>query len=1071
MKRLWFFLLAAVLLSLWQPAWAQELDQYGNSKPWMRLWWFYRLRMDASGNIPANAWLKAWQEARNIPLYALPGLSPQSMVWEFFGPDTANVAGYSTGESWLARVNAILVHPTNPNILYIGVAKGGVWKSTDSGNTWVNLTDELPSQYVGCLAMDPRNPNILYLGTGEEYFGTNALGGIGIYRSTDGGNTWTLYGSSTFAGARINEIVIDPGNPQKWIVSSDRGIYVSTDGGSSFIRQLEGRASALRMHPTNPQRLWAALGPAGFRSGVYSSTDGGTTWTRITALPIERTLGRIKLDICRSNPDVLYVVFGNDETDRIHSVWRTTNGGTTWTRLTNAPAGSGQQWYNLVMRVDPADPNVAYVGEIELFRTTDGGIKWTRINGALPNGHVDQHALAFHPTDTRRIYIGCDGGLFYSPDRGNTRIPLNTGRGTMEYYAFDVHPTDPSRLIAGAQDNGKQVRSTTNTYRITGGADGMQIAYKRTAPNIVLGGIQYGHIDRSTNGGDTWTGVFSPPAGERFTWEAPIVNDSLTPNRFYTGTQFLYRSTDDGQTWSRVSSQDLGNGGAISAIAVAPSDSNVIYTGSVTGAVYVTENGGSTWTDRSPSRLNSSWDGIVESIAIRPGSPRIAWLNFAGFRATKVMSTTDYGASWEDRTLNLPDTSVNHLALNPRNPDMVFAATDTGVFVLRGSSWYRLGIGLPNTPCTKLRVSGNYLYVSTYGRGIWRIDLPEAGFIPTEIRLNPSAITAQIDAIARIEAQLREVSGSGLAGKRLRFFVNNFLVGTVVTNSSGVAVYDYRVPNSAIHGQRYPVRVEWEGDTTAVAAVAEGTIDVTRIRTRIVVRDHTGRWGENIHLSATLNREDDGRALRGLPVRFSVNRIDVGTATTDSTGRATVPYFVRFIGARELEAQFNGDVRHVYATGRATLYGNAPILRGTVNLGDYHGPLTLSAELHLVDRQDPSKYQQIPIPRLDTKGGFEIEAPIYGDVRAMVKVSHWLRQSLNLKIEDITTATWNLVNGDVDEDNEISLFDFGKLVAAFGTGPKDPGWNPNADLDGDEEVSLFDFGILVRNFGMVGDEP
>ncbi|MCS7308965.1 MAG: hypothetical protein NZ741_01970 [Armatimonadetes bacterium] len=1078
MKRFVLAMLAALLLS--GAVWAQELDQYGNSKPWMRLWWFYSQRMDANGNIPVNAWLRAWEEAQNIPIYTPLGLTPQSMTWEFFGPDTANVAWATTGESWLARVNSILVHPTNPNILYIGVAKGGVWRSNDGGSTWVNLTDQLPTQYVGCLAMDPVDPNIIYLGTGEEYFAVYTLGGVGIYRSTDGGNTWTLYGNSVFAGGRINEIVIDPSNRNRWFVSTDTGIWVTTNGGSTFTQRLAGVASALRMHPTNPNRLWAAIGwPWGSsRNGVYFSTDGGNTWTRYSALPLGTTVGRIELDVCRANPNVLYVVFGmpgsQSPNDRLHSVWRTTDGGATWTQLTNAPTGSGQQWYNLVMRVDPNDPNVAYLGEIELWRTTDGGNTWTRINGAVPNGHVDQHALAFHPTDTRRIYIGCDGGLFFSTNRGDTRTPLNTGRGTMEYYGFDVHPTDPSRLAAGAQDNGKQVRSTTNTYRITRGADGMQIAYKRTNPSIVLGGIQRGIVDRSTNGGDSWTTVFSPPSGERTLWEAPIVNDAATPNRFYTATQFLYRSTNDGQTWSRVSDVDLTNGaGAVSAIAVAPSNSNVIYTGSSEGVVYVSTDGGSTWTHRSPSRINSGWTGYIHSIAIAPDRPEIAWVSFTGARTTKVVRTTDYGISWSDFTFNLPSTtSVNYLLLNPRQPSMVFAATDTGVFVLRGTTWYRLGIGLPGTPCTMLRVSGNYLYVSTYGRGIWRVDLPEAAFAETEIRLNPSNIPGQIDGIARIEAQLRDVlTGAGVAGKPLRFFVDNALVATVSTNASGVAVHNYRVPSTATAGQRYPVRVVWEGDPTADAAVAEGTITVERIRTRTVASDVSGRWGQQVSLRATVTREDDGRPLQGVSVDFSVGGTWIGSSLTSSTGVALLSYRLNAIGGQRLLAQAGwNDQRHGYSWDEAWVSVTYPVVEGLVRLQDWTGALSQPAVLDIIDRNDPQKYQRFHL-QLDTKGGFRVETPIFGKVRASVKVSHWLRQTLLLNVEDVTKVEWKLINGDVDEDNEISLLDFGYLVAAFGTTPNDNGWFANADLDGDKEVSLLDFGILLRNFGLVGDEP
>ncbi len=1064
MKRLFF------LLALWTVlapfAGAQELDPWGMPKPWKRLEWFYSRRAFPDNDVPAGAWLRAYEQAQQLPLYQGEGLSGQALSWEFFGPG-------STSQNWLARVNAIAIHPTDPNTIYIGVSKGGVWKSTNRGSTWTNLTDFLAAQYVGCLAIDPADPNTIYLGTGEEYYAGNTLGGVGIYKSTDGGNSWTLVGSSTFSGQRINEIVIDPNNRNKWIVSTDAGIYVTTNGGSSFSRTLTGVASALRMHPTNPNILWAALGDiwGSSSNGVYVSTNGGSTWTRYNALPLGTSVGRIELDVCRSNPNVIYVVFGQTlfSGARIHSVWKTTTGGSSWTQLTNAPAGSGQSWYDLVMRVDPSDPNIAYVGEVELYRTTDGGNSWTKINGSgLSTAHVDQHALEFDPTDPSKIFIGCDGGLFYSANRGTNRTALNTGRGTMEYYAFDVHPTNASRLVAGAQDNGTQVRSTSNNYAITLGGDGFWAAYKRSDPNTVLGEVYYAIVYRSTNGGSSWSAVFNGSGDPRSPWSAPLVNDPNNASTFYVGTIYLYRSTNSGVSWSRISGDLTRGSGTLSVIAIAPSNSNVIYTGSDDGAVYVSTDGGSTWTARYSGLPTRSVGGI----AVHPSNPSTVYLGLQGFGSGHVYRSTNYGASWTNISGNLPDTPVNFLIVNPVAPSMLIAATDTGVFVTtdEGANWAKLGVGLPSTPCLHLRANATtgYLYVGTYGRGIWRMPLPSASFVTTRVLVDN--VSGTLGGSVNLTATLQRTGTlASISGKTLQFAVGGTPVGSAVTGSDGVATLAYTIPESFSTGTR-TISVTFEGDSTANPSSGTGNLSISRATPEIVLGNVTARRGQTVSLEAVLRRQDNASPISGRLITFKVAGTTVGSASTDSSGRASVPYTVPLnatLGSKVLRAEFAGDSVYMATSRDASLDVLKVLLQGRVALGDFGGTISgLPVRLNVVQGSNSENLSAA----LDGSGRFSVETALAGTGSVAVKVTHWLRQRVSASLSGEVSLAWSLVNGDVDDDNEVTLFDFGQLVAAFGSMPGDSAWNPNADLDGDEEVTLFDFGILVRNFGMLGDD-
>jgi len=1057
MKRL--LLLLALWIGLSCVAAAQEQDAWGLSKPWRRFEWFYGLRAFPFNDVPAGAWLRAYEQAQQMPIYQGEGLQAQALNWEFYGPN-------STRQNWLARVNAIAVHPTNRNIIYIGVAQGGVWRSDDGGNTWRNLTDSLAAQYVGCLTIDPNAPDTIYLGTGEEYFAGRTLGGVGVYRSTDGGNTWRLFGRSVFSGRRINEIVIDPTNRNKWILSTDEGIYITTDGGSTFTRTLSETVSALRIHPTNSNILWAARGSVGGHpsNGVYRSTDGGSTWTLIGALPNGTNIGRVELDICRSNPNVVWVIFSHrfvpGVSDGIHSVWKTTDGGAQWTQVTTLTDRSWQTWYNLVMRVDPNNPNIAYAGAIALWRTTDGGQTWTKINPQDTVGHVDQHALAFDPSDSARIYIGCDGGLFYSPDRGTTLQPRNWGRGTMEFYAFDVHPTDANQLLAGAQDNGTQLRTGSLTFDVTLGADGMWAAYKRTDPNIALGQQQQAAVWRSTDGGRTWRLVLNASGDHQGLWCAPLVNDTRTPSRFYLGTNFLYRSTDDGQNWSRISG-DLTDGGVLNVIAVAPSDSNVIYTGSTDGAVFVTTDGGTTWTRRTDGLPRRAIGGL----AVDPNNAGVVYVGLGGFGTPHVYRSTDFGRTWTDISGNLPDTPVNFLLVNPIAPNMLIAATDTGVFVTTdlGANWARLGLGLPSTPCLHLRANATtgHLYVGTYGRGIWRMPLPTSTFVTTRIEV--PWIFGQLGGTVELRATLQRTdSGAGIAGKRLQFAVDRTTVGTAVTDSGGAATLAYTVPLDMPLGLR-AITVTFDGDTDYNPSSNTGPFSVMRARTAVVIQDHHVPYNETVSLRARLLREDDGRPISGKTLRFSVAGTEVGIATTDASGEAVLPYRAPF-GEYVISARFPGDSVYESSTGNATLRGYVEV-EAIVDLRDYVGPvMNLPADV-VIDRD--GKLERLK-EVLDGKGAFRLR--LAGSADLLVKVSHWLRQRVHVKLPGTQQVPFSLINGDVDEDNEVTLFDFGMLVSAFGSAPNDKNWNLNADLDGDEEVTLFDFGILVKNFGKMGDE-
>ena len=495
------------------------------------------------------------------------------------------------------------------------------------------------------------------------------------------------------------------------------------------------------MHPTNSQILYAALGfPFGVNAsnGVYKSINGGVNWTKLAGgLPASNVMGRIELDIHKANPNIVYVAVGNLPSlgYTLRYIGRTTDGGATWTSLPLPAIAGGSNrdtWYNFMVHADPISATTAYVGLVDLYRTTNagGGNTWTDIT---PD-HPDMHALEFDPNNAANIYLGQDAGLYHSTNQGTAWTKKNTGRATMEYYAFDVHPTDPLKLAAGAQDNSTHIRTGTNSFNVVIGGDGFWTAYKKSEPNIMLGEFQFGNMYRSTDGGVNWSPTFTVPNGS---WSTPIVNDPTTPARFYAGGPAVVRSVNDGVAWSTVS--PVLDGSGITRILVAPNNSDVVYAGTENGGFFATINalGATTWTNRTFGLPGAP----IGAIAVHPTNANIVAVGHTGNTANRVWRSTNGGVNWSNYTGNLPNTPVSGLVVNPVNTAQLLAATDVGVFLTSdGVTWARYGSGLPNTPCTHLvaNATTGYLTVSTYGRGMFRVLLPGINPVPILTSITPN---------------------------------------------------------------------------------------------------------------------------------------------------------------------------------------------------------------------------------------------------------------------------------------------------------------------------------------------
>jgi hypothetical protein len=667
--------------------------------------------------------------------------------WEFAGP--INVGG---------RVVDIEINPFNPNIIYAGFATGGVFKSTDMGGSWFPIFDSLNVLTIGDIAIDPVNTDILYVGTGEANGGHNNFPGGGVFKSTNAGITWDFLGLTNTTS--IGRIIIHPTNTDVIYLAAvgsyfspnpERGIYKSTDGGNSwnqslFISDSTGGIDIV-MDPNNPEFLFAAMwervrrpntshlfGPS---SGIYRSTNGGDSWEHLdpsTGLPNSsaQNIGRIGLAMSQSNSNITYAVYTNGSI--IIGLYKTTDFGDSWVNVDGDGELSGGvggfSWYFGQVRVSPNNPDMVYVLDVGFMRSTNGGSSWS----ISYQTHVDHHALAFHPNDSNWIIDGNDGGINISTNAG-----VNWGSHAFipatQFYEIGLDANNPEKLYGGTQDNGTNRTpdgGIDNWQHIFGG-DGFYVIVDHTNPNIIFAESQFGNLGKSTDGGNNWSSATNGiNGGEPTNWSTPVIMDPNNSEVLYYGTDRVYRTTNSAGNWGAISG-DLTDGipgtrlGTVTTIAVAPGNSDVIYAGTDDSHVWVTTDFGTSWNDISAA-LPTRW---VTRVVVDPVDENIIYVTFSGLKwrdpQPHVFRSSDMGATWSDISSNLPDAPVNAFAVDNNNQSVLYLGNDVGMYVSfnTGDSWEFLGEGLPIVTVGDIKIhpTANFLVAGTHGRSMYKIDL------------------------------------------------------------------------------------------------------------------------------------------------------------------------------------------------------------------------------------------------------------------------------------------------------------------------------------------------------------
>ena len=686
------------------------------------------------------------------------------------------------------RIADIEVDTNNPSVWYIAVGSGGVWKTQNAGITWKPVFDEQPVFSTGDVTIDPSNSNIIWVGTGENNGGRHVSFGDGVYKSLDGGETWENKGLNE--SEHISDIIVHPNDSNTvwvssqgplWTAGGERGLFKTTDGGDTWSNVLKTDewtgVTSLVIDSRNPDKLYAATWqrqrtlPAfvgtGPGSKIYTSDDGGISWQELTNGLPDSDMGKIGLAISKINPDVIYA--GIELNQRKGGVYRSADQGASWEKMSDEVGGGTGPHYYQELFSDPHRFDRIYMVSNYSKYSDDGGKTWTPFN--LKHKHVDDHAIAFHPTDKNFILVGSDGGVYESRDdmkkwRFMANLPLT------QFYKIAVDDSEPFyNVYGGTQDNSSQggPSRTTKEHGIKNNdwflilwGDGHQPATEPGNPDIVYGQWQRGNLARYHR--KTGEIVYIQPQtepgekAERYNWDAPILVSNHDPKRLYHASHRLWRSDDRGNSWRAISNDLTKNQNrlhmpvmgrtwsvdsgfdlyamsefnTIANIAESPLDPDLLYVGTDDGLIQVTSNGGKDWTryeiDNIKGIPGESYVNDIRADLFDKDTVYVALDNHKqGDYKPYLIKSTNRGKSWKSIASNLPDKHlVWRIVQDHENPNLLFIGTEFGLFftVDGGKQWTELTGGLPTISFRDVKIQRreNDLIAGTFGRGIYILD-------------------------------------------------------------------------------------------------------------------------------------------------------------------------------------------------------------------------------------------------------------------------------------------------------------------------------------------------------------
>ncbi|MEA3504051.1 MAG: PKD domain-containing protein [Bacteroidota bacterium] len=727
----------------------REITRGCGWKPFKRWEWFWAQRVDSKGHLPAAD--KNWKEYFK---YKSSHEKSSNGNWINLGPIEQpgnNGTGQPNGNG---RINSLAFHPTDGNTFYVGAPAGGLWKTTDGGESWTSNTDDLPTLGVSSILIDYDNTDIMYLGTGDRDASDSQ--GVGVLKSINGGDTWELFNNG-MDNATVGRMIMDPDNSEVIIAATSSGIYKTTDGAVNWELKQDGNFKDIDFHTSNKNIIYAIKG--GY---FYRSNDLGETWTYISnGLP---SGSRGSVAVTPANPDYVYIVL--TQSSVFKGLYFSDNAGLSFTEQSTTPnimdyscngtGNSGQGWYDLDIAADPNNGSVIYVGGVNIFKSSDKGKTWN-INAhwtgdcGVPAVHADQHVLMFNPLNDV-FYSGNDGGIYWTDNGGSDWTEITSGIAIAQVYKLGQSATVKNYVINGYQDNGTAVYEETGWATVMGG-DGMDCLIDYSDETYSYGEYYYGAIVRFHN--NYYDGGITDGISEQGGWVTPFVLHETNPNTMFVGMKNVWRTNNVKESytssidWLQIS-DGIGSGN-ISVLENSSVNADILYVGKGNN-LYRTDNANAD----SPSWLNISTSvpgsGNIKDVESHPYNENSVYC----VKGSHVYKSINKGLNWEDITGSLPDVTINTIEYYKNSQEGLYIGTDLGCFYRESEmdDWIEFGDGLPAT-ATVTDIEFYYdsetpandrIRASTYGRGLWDSDLffttPTASFeanvteIPTDCSIN-----------------------------------------------------------------------------------------------------------------------------------------------------------------------------------------------------------------------------------------------------------------------------------------------------------------------------------------------
>lgn len=695
-------------------------------------------------------------------------------TWSAIGP--GNIGG---------RVRSIVINPTNSNTVLLGSVSGGIWKTTDGGATWKPKTDSLDFMAIGTMVIDPTNSNVVYAGTGEGWGNLDAVYGGGIYKSTDFGETWAMLPSTTGASlAKFRNVMKLAADPVGNIYAATKdynfkygsgaysvsgGLFKSTNSGTTWTKIssttiADNHFNPCDVIPISPTIIVYAVGANGATlGGIFRTIDGGTSWDKVISNLPTADYGRIALAPDPNNSNNLFAVFESHDATAagdggLKGIYKSTDAGATWIQLTSPPKIvstdslsyiSTQGWYDNVISVDPSNSNNIVVGGVETMKSTDGGISWSQLTYwhpfyGTPNVHADHHAIVFDKNNANTIYNGNDGGVYKTTNGGASWTMLNNGLAITQFYSGAVFKSGAT-YHGGTQDNGHvKYSGSGSVWTAVAGGDGGYAAQDQSSSSIFYEEYVYLAMSKTTDGGSNWNdcvnGLTDAKDNSTCLFIAPFAMNPENSNVLVAGSDKVWVTSNSAGAWTQ-SSDTLSGGEEVSAVAIVNVSANYLgFAGTTDGRIFKCTSlnpaaGIDTWTEISPPGNNGAY---VRRLVVDLNDKTKMYATYGGYNISgtltsrHVWDTANQGTNWTDISSNLPNVPVHSLAVDPNSSSTLYVGTETGVYksTNSGGTWSSFNAGMPlYVPTDELVIQKDTktMFAFTHGRGVFAVSLAPTG--------------------------------------------------------------------------------------------------------------------------------------------------------------------------------------------------------------------------------------------------------------------------------------------------------------------------------------------------------